>query len=153
MTSDNPNIDVILEIFRRIEQRDLERPNEDGAAALFHPDLELHWPPSLPYGGVARGGRRDRPTWSDTWTPLQPTDAERRMDPRVIAASGDEIVVLWRQRGVTPDGERLDTEVLGLYRMRDGQLARGQMFYFDPAGVEQFLSRAKELLDRRTARQ
>jgi hypothetical protein len=30
------------------------------------------------------------------------------MDPRVVAASGDEVVVLWRQKGVDRTGERFD---------------------------------------------
>jgi len=50
--------------------------------------------------------------------------------------------VLWRQRGLTPAGESLDSQVLGLYRVREGRLARGQMFYFDPASVSAFLARA-----------
>ena len=64
------------------------------------------------------------------------------MDPRVVAAGEDEVVVLWRQRGVGPSGERFDGEVLGLYGFRDGKLARAQMFYFDAAAVAGFLARA-----------
>ena len=60
----------------------------------------------------------------------------------MIAAVGHEVVVLWRQRGLTPAGDSLDSEVLGLYRLRDGKLAGGQMFYFDPASVCAFLARA-----------
>jgi uncharacterized protein len=65
------------------------------------------------------------------------------MDPRVVAASDDEVVVLWRQRGITPGGERLDSPVLALYELRDGKLARAQMFYFDPTAVVDFLATAK----------
>jgi len=82
------------------------------------------------------------PIWGETWTPLQPTEAERRMDPRVVAANGNEVVVLWHQRGLSPNGERCDSEVLGYYRLRDGKLARAQMFYFDPVSVAAFLQRA-----------
>jgi hypothetical protein len=46
------------------------------------------------------------------------------MDPRVVAANDEEVVVLWRQRGVSPIGERLDQPVLGLYQVRDGKFAR-----------------------------
>lgn len=137
--STTSNVEVVLEIFKTIEERDPER-----FAELSHPDLELHWPPSLPYGGIARGG--DPPEigvgWADTWRPLQPTAHERRLDPRVVAASGDEVVVLWRQRGLSAAGERIDSPVLGLYEVRDGKLARGQMFYFDPADVATFLANA-----------
>ena len=133
------NVDVVLEIFRTIEARDTKR-----FAALCHSDLELHWPPSLPYGGIARGDVSAKGVgWGGTWSPLQPTEAERQMDPRVVAASGDEVVVLWRQRGVSPAGDRVDSPVLGLYFMRDGKLARGQMFYFDTAEVASFLVNAR----------
>jgi hypothetical protein len=51
------------------------------------------------------------------------------MEPRVIASSGDEVVVLWRQWDLSPDGERFDGPLLGLNRVQDGKLARAQMFY------------------------
>jgi hypothetical protein len=62
--------------------------------------------------GAAKAGPR-------TWDRLQPTADLRRLQPRVIAAAGQEVVVLWRQRGLTPAGESLDSEVLGLYRVRE----------------------------------
>jgi ketosteroid isomerase-like protein len=134
---------VVLEIFRAIEQRDPDRENVERQRQLMQPDVELHWPPALPYGGTSRADRcTGRPNWSDVWTPLQPSLAERRMDPRVIAASDEEVVVLYHQRGVSAPGERFDGAVLGLYQVRDGKLARGQMFYFDEAAVVRFLARA-----------
>ncbi len=125
------NRKLLLDVFRAIEQRDDKKFRE-----LLHPDFELHWPPSLPYGGSKAR------TWSETWEPFQPGDMERRMDPRVVAAGEDEGVVLWRQRGVRPSGERFDDEVLGLYQLRDGKLARAQMFYFDTVAVANFLKTA-----------
>ena len=62
------------------------------------------------------------------------------MDPRVVAATGDEVVVFWRQRGIDSSEERFDCEVLGLYQFRSGKLARAQMFYFDTAAVAHFLA-------------
>lgn len=131
--SGRKNVEVITEIFEAVEQRDERRFN-----ALCAPDFEILWPSSLPYGvpGLAR------PTWSETWNPLEPTEHEKRMDPRVVAASGDEVVVLWRQKGVSAAGDRFDGEVLGLYRLRDGKLTRAQMFYFDTAAVAAFLAKA-----------
>jgi ketosteroid isomerase-like protein len=58
----------------------------------------------------------------------------------VIAASEDEVVVLWHQRGRDQAGRQLDTPVLGLYQVREGKLARAQMFYFDPLAAAEFLS-------------
>jgi ketosteroid isomerase-like protein len=64
------------------------------------------------------------------------------MEARVVASSGDEVVVLWRQRGLSPGGERFDTPVLALYTVRDGRLARAQTFYFDTSELLGFLRRA-----------
>jgi ketosteroid isomerase-like protein len=125
------NGQVMLEIFRAIERRDPERVRD-----LCQSDVQFHWPPSLPFGGDGR------PTWAETWIPLQPSDAERRMDPRLVAATDDEVVVAWRQRGVSPVGERFDGAVLGLYEVRGGKLARAQMFYFDSAALASFLANA-----------
>jgi len=137
------NSEVIREIFAAIERRDSER-----FAELVEPECELHWPPSLPYGGSTRGRDPEGPTWGQTWQTLQPGVAERRMDPRIVAAEGDEVVVIWRQRGVSHSGERLDSQVLGLYQLRGGRLARGQMFYFDPERVSAFLTAASRCAER-----
>ena len=120
-------VEVVLEAFKAVERHDRQRLLE-----LYHPEVEFHWPPSLP-------------PWSEAWGPLQPTEAERRMDPRVVAANEEtgEVVVLWRQRGVSPAGDRFDGEVLGLYQVHDGKFARAQMFYFDTVAVENFLANAK----------
>ena len=131
------NIKVMRDIFSAIERRDERR-----FLALVHPEVEMHWPSSLPYGGTARGLQPAEPTWNTTWLPLQPTEAERRMEPRVVAASEDEVVVLWRQRGITLAGDRFDGEVLGLYHVRGGKLARAQMFYFDTTALSSFLAKA-----------
>jgi ketosteroid isomerase-like protein len=130
--ADGDNVRVILEIFRAVENRDDARFRE-----LCNPKFEIHWPPSLQRHHKGR-------TWTDTWTPLQPTPAERRMDPHVVAASGDEVVVLWHQRGLSPTGERIDVEVLGRYQLRAKKLLRAQMFYFDTTAVGEFLGRATE---------
>jgi ketosteroid isomerase-like protein len=139
------NVQAMLEIFHLIETRDpSNQANTQRGLELLQPDVEFHWPPSLPYGGSSRGLQDTKhPTWGETWTPLQPTKLERRMDPRVVGVNGNEVVILWHQRGLSPSGERCDTEVLGYYRLRDGKLARAQMFYFDPVEVGAFLQRAK----------
>ncbi|MEO8798912.1 MAG: hypothetical protein ABI551_13575, partial [Polyangiaceae bacterium] len=64
---------------------------------------------------------------------------------RVVAAEGDEVVVLWQQRGVTAGGERLEEPVLALYRLHEGKLANARMFYFDTAAVAAFLAKAVSL--------
>ena len=65
------------------------------------------------------------------------------MDPQVVAAQGDDVVVLWHQRGRSAAGDSIDEEVLGLYRFSAGKLARAQMFYFDTVPVADFLAKAQ----------
>lgn len=132
------NSTTILQIFRAIEER-----NDAQFRSFLQPDFEIHWPPSLPYGGTFRGLDPRPHDWNATWDPLQPTAAEKRMDAAVIAANKGNVVVLWHQRGLGPTGARFDGEVLGFYTFREGKLARAQMFYFDTAAVARFLAEAK----------
>jgi ketosteroid isomerase-like protein len=85
------NEKLVLKVFDAIERRD-DKLFRDA----LHPEFEIVWPTSLPYGGD-KGV-----TWSETWEPFQPTAAERKLDPRVVAANGNTVVVLWRQRGLAP---------------------------------------------------
>jgi uncharacterized protein len=139
------NAEVVLAVIRAVQERDAEALFE-----LYHDDVELHDAPSLPYAYAARGksAMRDQlettpeTTWLGTWGPLQPTEKERRMDPRVVATDGDEVTVLYTTRALAPDGERFESPVLGLYEVRDGKLARAQMFHYDTAAILAFLERA-----------
>jgi len=139
------NEEVVLGVLRAVEQRDAMALFE-----LYHDDVELHDAPSLPYAHAARGKTSMREqletapeeTWLGTWGPLQPTENERRMDPRVVASKGDEVVVLYTTRALAPDGERFESQVLGLYEVRDGKFVRAQMFHYDTAAMLAFLERA-----------
>jgi len=110
---------IVMEAFDAVERRDGRR-----LAQLYHSEVEFHWPPSVPYGGTFRGiaaqQDRSRTVWDQVWDPLQPTEQERRMDPRVVAATEREVVVLWHQRGLQPAGQRLDMETRGLYGVAAG---------------------------------
>jgi ketosteroid isomerase-like protein len=138
--SASKSVAIVLEAFKAVEVRDEQRLFE-----LYHPEVEFHWTPSLPFGGSTHGGVKDRPgpSWSEVWGPLQPTETERRMDPRVVAATEKEVVVHWHQRAIRPSGERFDGEVLGVYEVRDEKFARAQMFYFDAISVQRFLAAAE----------
>lgn len=143
---DSP-VEVVLGVLRAIEERDREE-----LFALYHDDVELREARSLPYGGTMRGkgaiweqlAIAPETTWLGTWDPLQPTEAERRMDPRVVASSGQEVVILYTQRAISVSGERFEAPVTGLYEVRDGKFARAQMFHYDTAAVLAFLERAAQ---------
>ena len=137
---------VALDVIRAVEDRDAERLFD-----LYHDEVEFHEAPSLPYGGSTRGKDYLREqltsapdeTWLGTWGPLQPTESERRMDARIVATSKNEVVALYQQRAVGPNGERLDNPCIGLYEVRDGKLVRAQMFHYDTAAIADFLRRAR----------
>ena len=137
--------DVVLRVIRAVEERDGETLLE-----LYHPDVQFHEAASLPYGGVVAGmpslieqiEKAPQDTWLGTWGPLQPTEAERRFDPRVISEKDGEVVVLYQMRAVAPDGERFESPVIGLYEVRDGKFARAQMFHFDTQAINDFLEHA-----------
>jgi ketosteroid isomerase-like protein len=139
------NVEVVLTALKAVEERDAE-----ALFALYHDEVEFHEPAALPYGGSTRGKRRlqeqfartPEQTWIGTWGPLQPTERERRLDARIVAASSDEVVALYQQRAVAPDGERFEAPVLALYEVREGKFARAQMFHFDTAAIVGFLRRA-----------
>ena len=130
---------VVLELLAAVEARDVRR-----LARMYHPGVEFHWPPALPYGGVHRGA--DVATMSELfaqiWAPLQPRDEDRRMDPRIVASEGGEVVVHYTWKARAANGDTFATETLALYRVRDGKLARAQMFHFDLTGLVDFLARA-----------
>ena len=137
------NVDVVLEVFRAVERRDPQ-----GVLALYHPQVQFHDPPSLPYGGRHVGfasAVMNAHRWAETWDAVQ-TEAERKMDPRVVAASEDEVVVVYRQRAVDRAGRRFDNPVVGIYRVRDSKLHWAQMFHFDTAAILSFLEEAKRAL-------
>jgi uncharacterized protein len=144
-TATGRDAQVALDVIAAVQARNRER-----LFSLYHDDIEFHEAPTLPYGGATRGkqilreqlDRAPQSTWLGTWGPLQPTERERAMDPRVVAARGGEVVVEYRQRALAPDGERFDAPVLGLYRLREGKLIRAQMFHFDIAAILAFLQRA-----------
>jgi ketosteroid isomerase-like protein len=133
--------DVVLRAFQAVESRDYE-----ALIALYHPDVEFHEAPSLPCGGTSVGKAEVAADlgWLETWGPVQPTEAERRMDPRVLADDGREVVVIYTQRTVDGAGNRFAAPVLGLYEVRDERLARAQMFHFDTAAILEFLARSRD---------
>jgi ketosteroid isomerase-like protein len=136
------NARVVMEVFRAIENRELER-----LQALYHPEIEFHWQPGLPYGGSFSGpavaGMSE--AFYKTWFPLQPGEDTRRMDPRVVATGNDgRVIVNYLWRGLDPAGRRFETETLADYQVRDGRLVRAQMFYFDLVGTIGFLEQAED---------
>lgn len=130
------NEEIALTTIRCVEQRNLERLHE-----LYHPDVAFHWQPGLPYSGDFSGSKMAAmtETFAEVWGPLQPDDATRRMDPRVVASHGDLVIVEYTWRARRPDGATFETETLAKYRFKDSRLIDARMFYFDLEGLIAFI--------------
>ena len=127
---------TVLAAIEAVEQRDFDR-----LAALYYPGVRFEWPPGLPYSGRYEGDEivTMSQRFSSVWGALQPTDAERRMEPTVVAAADDTVVVQYVTRGVDRHGRRFETPVLARYQAKDGRLADAQMYYWDLVGLRRFL--------------
>jgi ketosteroid isomerase-like protein len=135
--------DTVLAAIRAVENRDYTT-----LAALYDPNVEFHWPPSLPYSGDHKGPAVEEMSqrFAQTWVPLQPDEETRRMEPRVVATGDDgQVVVAYRWKGKSPDGRRFETDTLAEYHVRNGRLIRARMFYDDLTGMVEFLQHAQPL--------
>jgi hypothetical protein len=67
----------------------VERRDGQSLSSLYAPDIAFDWPPGLPYSGVYRGDAvlSMHEVFAAVWDPLQPTMAERSMDPIIVASS------------------------------------------------------------------
>ena len=134
------SVEIVTQVLKAVEQR-----RGDLLADLYHPQIEFHWPPGLPYSGsfvgveVAQMQRR----FGEVWFPLQPTEETRRMDFKVVATGDDgRVVATYVWKGIDRQGRRFETLTLADYQVRDGLFARAQMFYYDFTGLLSFLAQA-----------
>jgi ketosteroid isomerase-like protein len=128
---------VVRAVLRAVEARDRAR-----LAELYHPDIEFSWPPGMPYSGRHRGAEvvAMGEAFAALWDPLQPTEAERHFDERIVASSESEVVVQYRWKAVDEQGRRFETDTLAHYRVVDGKFAGAAMFHFDHAGLLDFVA-------------
>lgn len=75
----------MLEVFEAIERRDNKRHLE-----LCLPDVGVLLARNPPVWRAVQWSNRGGSGWAEIWIPLQPTEAERSMDPRVVAARDSE---------------------------------------------------------------
>ncbi len=133
------NEQLVLSMFRAVEDRNVDRLLE-----IYDPDVVFVWPPELPYGGEHRadGVVAMSEAFAEAWDPVQRSERARRFNPRVLGSRGDEVVVLYDQRGEDGRGDTCETEVIGLYTVVGDRVTRLKMFYFDPGKITGFLAEA-----------
>jgi ketosteroid isomerase-like protein len=132
---------VVLRALRAVEER---RPDE--LASLYHPKIEFHWQPGLPYSGHFTGKEVAQMSalFAQIWMPLQPDSATRAMSPRVVASGEDGSVVvsyIWSGRDRT--GRSFSTDTLAHYIVKDELLVSARMYYYDLQGLISFLRGAE----------
>ncbi|MEO8409543.1 MAG: nuclear transport factor 2 family protein, partial [Propionivibrio sp.] len=126
MTVHQPDVDVVTRTLLAVERRQAE-----ALMTLYHPRIEFHWPPGLPYSGTFKGRQVQEMSrlFAEVWEPLQPTEETRRLD-FCIVATGDEgrVVARYTWKALAPGGQRFETPTLAEYRVRDGRLASATMY-------------------------
>jgi ketosteroid isomerase-like protein len=135
------DVDVVMQVLSTVETRDIRR-----LAQLYHPEIEFHWQPGLPYSGAFHGP----PAVADmtarfagVWGPLQPDAECQRLHPQVLATDGiGRVIVQYLWQAVDRNGNRFQTDTLADYTVRDKKLARAKMYYFDLEGMLSFLRSA-----------
>jgi ketosteroid isomerase-like protein len=131
------NKETVRRLFKAVEERDLA-----GVLAAYDENVVIREAESLPYGGEFHGhegGQRHALGALEVWGNLQPP-GERTMNAKFLDAGEDYVIVLWRQRGVSSDGEKFDAPVVSVYRMRGGKIVESQMFHSDTKALMQFLA-------------
>lgn len=134
------NADVVLRALHALEERRM-----DDLRALYHPEIEFHWQPGLPYGGdhSGPGVTAMAEIFGATWVPFQPDPQTRSMDPKIVAVQDENVVANYMWRGIDGHGNRFETATLAHYQVQDGKLRDARMFYYDLAGLIAFLDRAR----------
>lgn len=114
-------------LVRGVSQRD--------AAAYFdrtyHPDVTIHEPPALPYGGRYEGHDgvlRHAEAFMRTLAPLQ-DEVDQQIHPRYVI-DGENAVVNW-QLSFTIDGFRHVFPAMSHYRFFEGLIVESRMYVFD----------------------
>ncbi|MGH3557449.1 MAG: nuclear transport factor 2 family protein [Mycobacterium sp.] len=138
MSSD---VDVVRRLFDAVERRD-----GDELLACYAEDIEITEAAALPYGGTYRG--RDGALahalrFLAAWNPYQGPE-ELKLDPQFWGDGAGTVCVLFHHRAFDPiRSVRLDALEVSIYQIRDGRVARSQMFHADSAAVAQFLHDAR----------
>lgn len=137
--TDEQNARLIVDLLGAIESRQLDK-----VVGFYGSDLVFEWQPGLPYAGTHQGTAISKmsETFAAVWGPLQPNPETRRLNPRILACGdGGEVIAQYDWSGLAANGERFTTPTLCEYRVVDNKLRYARMFYFDLAGMLEFLDR------------
>jgi ketosteroid isomerase-like protein len=114
------NVDVIQGAWDAFRRGDIE-----GATAVADPSAELVAPETLPWGGTYHGPEGFRELFA---TIVQHFDKFEPKPEKVLGADDDHVVVLAHITGRTKKGQDVDSYAVWLYKMRNGQVVRADVF-------------------------
>lgn len=115
---------------------EMEREDHSGIATVFHPEIKLQEPSSLPYAGLWEGhtgiGRLFK-AMRDTWASLRGEDLRVFMVEDILFMF---CTMIGQPRGSDQEIRQPFAQVL---RIRDGLIIECTPFYFDTAAINSVL--------------
>jgi ketosteroid isomerase-like protein len=124
------NVELIEALWDAFGRGDL-----DAMADAVADDAEIIFPASLPWGGIYRGPDGLRQVVADLRSRFADFKAKPEM---VLGADDDHVVVVASLSGRGKRGARLEARAAWVYRLRAGEVIRGEAFA-DTAGLLQAL--------------
>jgi uncharacterized protein len=125
VTGDVTGEEIVTELARRFAAGD-----GAGAAALFHPEIRIEQPGSLPHGGWHRGldGMASMgAAFGQHWT-------RAIADPRIFGCGSDVVVQVTSQTWTAKaTGRSATVDVVELFSFRDGMVSEIRVFQQDTA--------------------
>lgn len=126
MTPDD-NVKTVQKIYDAFGRGDVP-----AVLAQLGPELEIHEPESLPFGGVYRGPQG----FLQLLSKIAETVRALEIKPERIFGQDDVVVVMSRLSGVVSGSpERVGTPLIERWTFRDGRPAELWAFYFDAAAL------------------
>ncbi len=122
------NVELIESLWDAFGRGDVEK-----VAGGLAENGEVVFPPSLPWGGTYEGPD----AFGDVLAEVVGSFAEFKAKPEmVLGADDDHVVVVANIRARSKKGERLESRVAWVYRLREGKIVRAEAFPDTAAIVE-----------------
>ena len=114
------NVDVIQTMWDAFGRGDIEK-----ATSVADPSAQFAAPETLPWGGTYHGPEG----WADLLVSVVGNFDKFEAKPeKVLGADDDHVVVVARMTGRTKSGQDVEHNVVWVYKMRNGQVLRGDVF-------------------------
>lgn len=114
------NVDVIQSAWDAFGRGDIDK-----ATSVADPSAEFVAPDSLPWGGTYHGPEGFRELLASIVSNFDKFEAKPE---KVLGADDDHVVVVARLVARTKSGQDVEGQAVWLYKMRNGQVVRGDAF-------------------------